>query len=252
MSHNAKAKFKGKIVKFCQQLHKKNILPTADGNISRRVSDLEFEKVGGEKTFRVDVRSILATNDDLGEAVREGRFRQDLFFRINVINIDLPPLRDRSTDIPLLAEHFMAVSSEELGKQAHHIAPEAMKILQQYAWPGNVRELQNVISRAILLGSSETIGPEDLPANLTSAASFPTVRSTGQTLKEALEGPERQIILDVLQANGWNRNATADTLGINRTTLYKKMKRLGLDEPRKSVTTTMPTGAISLPPTATL
>jgi transcriptional regulator with PAS, ATPase and Fis domain len=198
----------------------------------RVLQDFEFEQVGGTKTFTVDTRVILATNEDLAQAVSEGRFRQDLFYRINVINIELPALRDRMSDIPLLGRHFLDRVCEDTGKTVRHITDEAMAVLQSYRWPGNVRELQNVIERAVLLGKSDTIGLEDLPANLVSSDHVRVEPVGNRSLKQALEGPERQIILEVLTTNNWNRQATAEALGVNRTTLYKKMKRLGLEEPR--------------------
>ncbi len=200
----------------------------------RVLQDLEFEQVGGTKTFRVDTRVVCATNENLQNAVADGRFRQDLFFRINVINFEIPPLRERVSDIPLLARHFLAQVSEEAGKRVVDFSPAAVEILQRYRWPGNVRELQNVVERAVLLGRNEIVAEEDLPRELTVGIPLQLPRPAGTTLKEALEGPERAIILEVLESNQWNRNATADTLGINRTTLYKKMKRLGLEEPRGS------------------
>jgi transcriptional regulator with PAS, ATPase and Fis domain len=198
----------------------------------RVLQDFEFEQVGGTKTFTVDTRVILATNEDLALAVSEGRFRQDLFYRINVINIELPALRDRMSDIPLLGRHFLDRVCEDTGKTVREITDEAMAALQSYRWPGNVRELQNVIERAVLLGKSDTIGLEDLPANLVSSDHVRVEPVGTRSLKQALEGPERQIILEVLTTNNWNRQATAEALGVNRTTLYKKMKRLGLEEPR--------------------
>ncbi|NQT36545.1 MAG: sigma-54-dependent Fis family transcriptional regulator [Planctomycetes bacterium] len=195
----------------------------------RILQDMEFEQVGGTKTFRVDARVILATNDDLAKAVAEGRFRQDLFYRINVINVELPPLRQRIGDIPLLAEHFLAQVCEESGKQVQGFTDEAMAALQRHAWPGNVRELQNVLERAVLLGKGDTVGVDDLPATLTVDCQVAVESVGGRTLKQAMEAPERQIIRDSLEANQWNRHATAEALGINRTTLYKKMKRLGLE-----------------------
>jgi DNA-binding NtrC family response regulator len=201
----------------------------------RILQDFEFEQVGGGKTFKVDTRVILATNEDVAAAVAEGRFRQDLYYRINVINIELPPLRERISDIPALAEHFLARVCEDTGKTVHGIDDDAVAAMQRYRWPGNVRELQNVVERAVLLGKGDRVHVTDLPSNLASAAPMPSTSSTGRTLKDALEGPERQIILDVLESNQWNRNATADELGINRTTLYKKMKRLGLEERRQIV-----------------
>jgi DNA-binding NtrC family response regulator len=207
--------------------------PAMQVKLLRVLQDLEFEPVGGAKTIRVDTRVILATNEDLSRAVAEGRFRQDLFFRIDVINIELPPLRERISDIPLLAEHFLQRVAAECGRPVRGISSEAMTALQRYRWPGNVRELQNVIERAVLLGKNSIISLEDLPRTIVAAApqNFDTGGECG--LKSALTAPERQIILEALEAHHWNRQATAEALGINRTTLYKKMKRLGLEEPRR-------------------
>ena len=206
--------------------------PGMQVKLLRVLQDFEFEQVGGSKTFSVDARVILATNEDLSRAVAEGRFRQDLYYRINVINIELPPLRERISDIPLLAEHFLQRITQECHKRVQGFTDEAQEALQRYQWPGNVRELQNVIERAVLLGKSETIGLADLPAGVASGAPMPIDPQGAPTLKQALSNPERQIILSMLEANHWNRHATAEALGINRTTLYKKMKRLNLEEPR--------------------
>jgi DNA-binding NtrC family response regulator len=196
------------------------------------LQDFEFELVGGNKTFRVDCRVVLATNDDLSQAVAEGRFRQDLFYRINVINIELPSLRDRISDIPMLAEHFLTAVVEDSGKPVRGFSEEALQILRRYHWPGNVRELQNIVERAVLLGKGDIVQPDDLPNQLQLSSVMNFTASSGQRLKDALGAPERQIILETLQENNWNRNATAAALGINRTTLYKKMKKLGLHDPR--------------------
>jgi DNA-binding NtrC family response regulator len=197
--------------------------PAMQVKLLRVLQELKFEQVGGTKTFSVDVRVVLATNDDLARAVAEGRFRQDLYYRINVINIELPPLRSRPSDIVLLAHNFLEQVREDSRRQVTAFADDALVALERYHWPGNVRELQNVVERAVLLGKGPVITLADLPME---------VRGAGGVVKEALEGPERQIIREVLESNGWNRNATADQLGINRTTLYKKMKRLGLEEGR--------------------
>jgi len=204
--------------------------PSMQVKLLRVLQELEFEQVGGTKTFRVDTRVVLATNENLALAVAAGRFRQDLYYRINVINIELPPLRDRIADIPLLAQHFLVEVREDANKDVTGFSDEAMAALQHYAWPGNVRELQNVVERAVLLGKGPIVTVADFPDYLLAGAAIQTPSVTGQTLKEALAGPERQIILGVLRAHNWNRNVTAETLGINRTTLYKKMKRLGLEE----------------------
>lgn len=196
----------------------------------RVLQELQFEPVGGTETQTVDTRVILATNEKLEKAVAEGRFRQDLYYRINVISFELPALRDRVGDIPQLAQHFLDAVAKDTGRNVESFDPNAMQVLQQYQWPGNVRELQNVVERAVLLGRGSSISVDDLPGNLTQGATLTASSSNEfQTLKDALAGPERQIILRALKQFKWNRNATADALGINRTTLYKKMKRLGLE-----------------------
>ncbi|MEQ1903732.1 MAG: sigma-54 dependent transcriptional regulator [Pirellulaceae bacterium] len=210
--------------------------PAMQVKLLRVLQELEFEQVGGTKTIKIDTRVILATNEDLADAVATGRFRQDLYYRINVINLQLPSLKERPSDIPSLAEHFLKNVCRETGRHYDGFEPETMSILQAYTWPGNVRELQNVIERAVLLGKGNRIAVVDLPANVTTGKHMNLVAPTasiGQrlTLKEALEGPERQIILQSLRENNWCRNATADQLGINRTTLYKKMRKLGLETP---------------------
>jgi DNA-binding NtrC family response regulator len=206
--------------------------PSMQVKLLRVLQEFEFEQVGGTQTFQIDARVILATNEDLSRAVAEGRFRQDLYYRVNVINIELPPLRERISDIPLLASHFLADICEETGKDVAGFTDAAVQALQRYSWPGNVRELQNVVERSVLLGKGPQVDLGDLPRQFSADQPEDVAPSSGRTLKEALEGPERRIILDVLESNNWNRNATADQLGINRTTLYKKMKRLGLDETR--------------------
>lgn len=195
----------------------------------RVLQDMEFEPVGGTETHRVDARLILATNRDLTEMVEKGEFRQDLYYRINVVVIDLAPLRDRIGDIPLLAEHFLQDFREQTGRKVRGFSDEAMTLLQSYRWPGNVRELENVVERAVVLGKQQTITAEDLPAVLKQGGIVPLLPVGQRTLKQALEVPERRILLETLEACHWNRQQTAESLGINRTTLYKKMKRLGLE-----------------------
>ncbi len=209
--------------------------PGLQVKLLRVLQDFEFEQVGGEKTYTIDTRVILATNEDLSRAVAEGRFRQDLFYRVNVINIELPPLRERISDIPILVDHFLHQVCEQMERPLKRVSDSALAALQRFDWPGNVRELQNVIERAILLGKNDSIGLEDLPPEFyQNGKPIPIAPVGNRTLKEALEGPERQIILDVLEMHNWNRYATAESLGINRTTLYKKMKRLGLEQEEPS------------------
>jgi DNA-binding NtrC family response regulator len=203
--------------------------PGLQVKLLRVLQELEFEQVGGSKTFHVDTRVVLATNENLEQLVARGTFRQDLYYRVNVINIELPGLRERVSDIPVLARHFLERVNAETGKAVRGFSDEALKALEGHRWPGNVRELQNVVERAVLLGKQDVIGVADLPTAI--GARPLSVEPVGsRSLKQALQNPERQIILQVLEGNNWNRNATADALGINRTTLYKKMKRLGLED----------------------
>ncbi len=208
--------------------------PSMQVKLLRVLQELEFEQVGGTETYQVNTRIILATNEDLSTAVAEGRFRQDLYYRVNVINIELPALRQRISDIPTLVQHFLGKVCDEENKNIEGFDAAAMQALHEYSWPGNVRELQNIVERAVLLGAGPTLGLNDLPAHINSCSSNTlTIAPVGerQTLKQALEGPERQIILQCLRENNWNRNATAEQLAVNRTTLYKKMKKLGLENP---------------------
>ena len=207
--------------------------PGLQVKLLRVLQEFEFEPVGSTKTQHVDTRVILATNEDLAVAVQQGRFRQDLYYRVNVVNIELPPLRERIADIPLLAEHFLHRTCEEAGKTSVRFGEDAIAALQRYPWPGNVRELQNAVERAVLLSRGPEIRPDDLPTHLADGRPVNMQSPAGKALKDAMEAPERQIIREMLELNNWNRNATADALGINRTTLYKKMKRLGLmDAPK--------------------
>ncbi|VAX38887.1 Response regulator of zinc sigma-54-dependent two-component system [hydrothermal vent metagenome] len=194
----------------------------------RVLQDHEFEPVGGNKTHRVDIRLVLATNSNLEEMVRNGEFRQDLYYRINVISVTQPPLRERIGDIPLLVDHYVKQFNQQMGKELQGFNEAAMNILRGYSWPGNVRELVNVVERAIVLSKGEMITVTDLPEALRqqdeSQQHMQSVLS-GKGLKSAMASPERQLIIEALEANGWNRQKSASMLGINRTTLYKKMKK---------------------------
>ncbi len=220
----------------------------------RVLQERTFEPVGANRTVEVDVRVVLASNQPLERLVAEGTFRQDLYYRINVVPIDLPPLRDRRHDVPRLAEHFLAAKAAEAGRMVTGFDEAALEALRGHDWPGNVRELENVVERAVVLARSPRIGAGDLPPHVrgdggaaaggagTGRALRPGSIGHGEgaivwrpeadavrPLREALEEPERLIILQALEAHGWNRQDTADALGINRTTLYKKMRQLGLD-----------------------
>jgi DNA-binding NtrC family response regulator len=205
--------------------------PSLQVKLLRVLQDREFEPVGGNKTFKVDVRLVLATNENLEEKVRRGEFRQDLFYRINVISVTQPPLRERIGDIPLLVDHYVEEINAQTGKQVKGFTDEALALLQHYHWPGNVRELVNVIERAVVLAKGPHIRPDDLPETLHREhydLDGIGARLSGGNLKSALTHPEKQIILEALEVNGWNRQDTARMLGINRTTLYKKMKKFDI------------------------
>lgn len=212
----------------------------------RVLQERKFEPVGSSETVEADVRVILASNQPLEELVASGAFRQDLYYRINVVKIELPPLRERRADIATLAEHFLGEHGEELGKTFSGLSPDAIQTLTHYPFPGNVRELQNIIERASVLAKGQTIERRDLPPHVLEGDDRGLMRDSigyapepdgaepgdwiPQSLGDALREPERKILLQALRANAWNRQKTADDLGINRTTLYKKMKTLGIDD----------------------
>jgi len=205
-----------------------NASPALQVKLLRVLEERQFEPVGSNKTITIDARIILASNQDLQQEVRKGRFRDDLYYRINVVVINLPALRERVGDVRLLARYFLQMYCAQHNKTKLGLTDEAMHYLERYSWPGNVRELENVIERAVLLSKGKYIGVEDLPSSIFSDTGQAEQKHKPMSLKEALAEPEKKIIQQVLQANQWNRQATADELQINRTTLFKKMKHFGL------------------------
>lgn len=244
----------------------------------RVLQEKRFEPVGSNETIEVDVRVILATNQALEDLVAAGRFRQDLYYRINVVKIELPALRERVSDIPTLAEHFLRLHAAQMGKTLTGFDGASMDALRRYAYPGNVRELGNIIERACVLTRRPTITLDDLPTHVVSNAAplsagmgigpigqigvaaagvpapltlpgadaspaspgSPVERFAGEvpttiSLEAAMKEPERKIIIDALRSCGWNRLKAAERLNINRTTLYKKMKALGIDPGREAM-----------------
>jgi len=197
---------------------------TTQSKVLRVLEEQEFTRIGGVKIIRVDVRVIAATNKDLNAEVREGRFREDLFYRLNVIPIYVPPLRERTEDIPLLAAHFMATFCRENGKREKKISQEAMSLLQAYEWCGNVRELRNLIERLAIMAPADLIEASDLPGNL---AEHPA-HTSPLMLKEARAQFESQFILQALQRNDWNISETARQLGIERTNLHRKIRQYNI------------------------
>lgn len=198
----------------------------------RVLQDGEYERVGETQTRKANVRIIAATNQDLQELIRQGKFRNDLYYRLNIISIDLPPLRDRKEDIPVLVGHFIKKHSAPLNKDIAGISGEALARLSDYIWPGNIRELENTIERACVLAKGPLLGLEDLPDNVLSGkAGLPgdaADKNGSASLKDALKDPEKKIILDALEKCGGNKKEAAELLGINRTTLYKKLSQYGI------------------------
>ncbi len=194
----------------------------------------EFERVGDHKTIKVDVRFIVSTNQDLEKAITDKRFREDLYYRLNVISITIPPLRTRKDDLPLLVNHFMALYSKENHKKIGRVSDDTMKTLTNYDWPGNIRELENIIERAVILDTDGVIENDDLPELLVGNAQASFDAKTGSVadrsgfLKDALKEPEKVYILKVMKEVGWNKNRAARKLGVNRTTLYNKLKKYNL------------------------
>jgi len=202
--------------------------PHLQVKLLRVLQDGEFERVGDTKTTKIDVRVIAATNQNLEGLIKQEKFRKDLFYRLNVISIEVPPLRERKVDIPLLVGDFIKKHSKHTSKKIKDVSSEAMSLLMSYNWPGNIRELENVIERAIILCKETIITPEDFPEFLQAHKQEETIIINNVKLKDALKSPEKDLILKTLDSVGWNKSETASLLGINRTTLYKKMLKLGL------------------------
>jgi two-component system response regulator HydG len=197
---------------------------TAQIKLLRVLQTQQFERLGGEKTVSVDVRIIAATNKDLVQSVQNGNFREDLYYRLNVIPVFLPLLSQRRNDIPLLARHFQRKFSAEHGEAVHDFSSEAMRLLLDYHWPGNVRELENTIEHAVVLSKGKRIEVPSLPTILASNdVSFATSPSAGQ-LGTIVEN-EKQLLQDVLKECNWNKSRAALRLGISRSTLYGKLKK---------------------------
>ena len=205
----------------------------------RVLQEKRFEPVGSTETREVDARVVLASNEPLERLVHDGLFRQDLYFRINVVAIELPPLRDRAGDIDRLADAFLEEIAGEQGRAVTGFTSEALASLRRYPYPGNVRELRNIVERAIVLSRTPTVGVEALPPHVIENQP-PRIRSTTDTgeafevvsgpLADAMRAHERRIIIGALEACAWNRTEAAERLDINRATLYKKMRSLGIDE----------------------
>jgi DNA-binding NtrC family response regulator len=192
--------------------------PRMQIDLLRVLEERTFTRLGGTRPIKADFRVIAASNRNLVQAVREGDFREDLYYRLNVISLEMPPLRKRKEDIPLLAEHFLARFRQETKKEIEHVSRQALDLMMLYDWPGNVRELENAIERAVVVGKSKNIQPEDLPIS-----QEPQFSGRG-----SLQEMEKAHILHVLKQNDWNISRSAKVLGIDRSTLYKKLSRYNL------------------------
>jgi two-component system response regulator AtoC len=206
------------------------IKPELQAKLLRVLQEREFERVGGTRSIRLDARLIVATNVDLKQAVTDGRFREDLYYRLHVVPIAVPPLRDRREDIPLLAQHFIRQYSQQFGRRIEGLSPEALVVLQEYRWPGNVRELQNVIERLVGLAEGPLIGLGDLPLDLL-VPDHARARMSGFSLVEATEEFERQIVLRMLERVRWNVSEAARLLGVHRNSLKARLARWRLRRP---------------------
>jgi two-component system response regulator PilR (NtrC family) len=209
-----------------------NIPADTQSKLLRVIQEREFMRLGGVETIHVDVRIIAATNAELETLVADGRFREDLYYRLNVITLALPPLRKRTEDIPLLARHFLHEYAQENEKALREISPRAMETLMDYHWPGNVRELENAIERAVVLSTGEVLdvdmlpGPDPPPA--TRAAPPGAAPANGIPFKEAVGAYERQLIVKALKAAGGVQKKAAELLQVKPTTLHEMMKRLNI------------------------
>jgi two-component system nitrogen regulation response regulator NtrX len=222
-----------------EQAHRGTIFLDEVGDMSARtqakvlrvLQEGEVERVGSSATIKVDVRTIAATNKNLEEEIAEGRFREDLFFRLSVIPIHSPPLRERVDDIPALVNHFIETFSAEDNLRKKQISPEAVERLIKYPWKGNIRELRNTLERLLIMSPSDTITFEDLPENIRNAseAALPDHQGVA-TLKEFKEMSERSFLVSKLRENNWNISQTAQVIGTPRSNLYKKLEQYRISQ----------------------
>ncbi|MBN1480551.1 sigma-54-dependent Fis family transcriptional regulator [candidate division KSB1 bacterium] len=207
-----------------------DIPPSTQIKLLRVLEAKEFERLGGNDTIKVDVRLLTATNKNLHKAVKDGTFREDLYFRLNVINIHIAPLRERPSDISLLVHYFLEKYTSQMNKRIHRISNNAMLILESYNWPGNVRELENAIERAVVYCQGNVLTEEDLPPNIKAEAEG--VKLTLNLPSYSLYGAEKLLIEKVVKQSNWNLKQAAATLGISRGTLYSKLDKYKIKKPK--------------------
>src|SRR5580704_5415812 len=229
------------------------ISPETQAKLLRVIQEREFMRLGGTETIKVDVRILAASNEDLRQLVRDGRFREDLFHRLNVISVQLPPLRERKEDVPLLVERFLRRFGQENNKQPQLFTHQAMKLLMDYDWPGNVRELENAVERAVVLSTQESLDTDLLPESIRSREIVKGVRlqlseflpplpgegggrnaPPAHSLFEILEEVERRLITDMLERTNWNQTEASERFQVPLSTLNQKIKRLGIETRRRT------------------
>jgi two-component system response regulator AtoC len=200
--------------------------------ILRALQEGEIERVGGTKTLKIDARVLSATNVDLPKAVREGKFREDLYYRLHVVPIFLAPLRERREDVPLLFQHFLEMYGQKSGKRVRGVTQKALEYLTHYRWPGNIRELENMVERLVVLAEKEVIDTTDLPFDvfLQAGRTIDELMQKSILLRDARNLFEKQFITAVLKRTRWNQSQAARTLGIHRNTLLMKAEQLGIEK----------------------
>jgi len=202
-----------------------NISVKTQADLLRFLQEREFMRLGGKTPIKVDIRIIAATNKNLETLIAQGKFREDLYYRLNVITIEVPPLRERKEDLPILIEHFLEKFRLETGKPIERISDDAMKVLITFDWPGNVRQLENTVEHAVVIAKGPEIAAKDLPGSVTSEKISQTIASLEN---QSLAALEQEHIINILNANNWNITRSAQILGINRLTLYNKIKHYNL------------------------
>jgi transcriptional regulator with PAS, ATPase and Fis domain len=204
------------------------MVPALQAKLLRFLEEKAFKRVGGAADIRVDVRVVAATNRDLDEAVKQGRFREDLYYRLNVMQVQLPSLREHASDVPLLVKYYVDEFNREFRKQVRGVTPEGLELLRAYRWPGNIRELRNAVERAMLLADEEWLTPEHFPVN---AARRPGGQAFGLPEEGvSLESVERMLVLQALERTGWNHTRAATLLGLNRDQIRYRIEKFGLEK----------------------
>ncbi|MDT8316906.1 MAG: sigma 54-interacting transcriptional regulator [bacterium] len=204
--------------------------PHTQVKLLRALQEGEFERVGGTKTINVDVRILAATNKDLQSEVKEGRFREDLYYRLKVVPVHLPPLRERKDDIPALVRHFIGKFNKEMGRHITNVSPQAMDIILDYHYPGNIREMENILQHAFVRCGGKTIHPKHLPKDIGMEKEKTDLIKKIIKTPEPLKELEKETILNVLNETGWKYAESARRLGVGRTTLWRRMKEFDIEK----------------------